>query len=64
MEVTVEAQIPPCSGHVVALIGSLAWELPYATHVALKSKKKKKKRKRNSLPVLSWLREFTTMVWV
>ena len=27
------------------LVQSLAWELPYALHVALKSKKKKKKGK-------------------
>ena len=29
-----------------ALIGSLAWELPYATGADLKKKKKKKKKKR------------------
>ena len=32
-----------CRPEAVALTQSLAWELPYATGVALKSKKKKKK---------------------
>ena len=32
----------------VALICPLAWEPPYATNVALKSKKKKKERKKES----------------
>ena len=31
-----------CRPATVALIGPLAWEPPYATSVALKSKKKKK----------------------
>ena len=34
-----------CSLAAVALIGPLAWELPYATGVALKSKKRKEGRK-------------------
>ena len=31
------------------MIQPLAWELPYATNMALKKKKKKKKKKRNFL---------------
>ena len=32
-----------CRPAAVALIGPLAWESPYAMHVALKKKKKKKR---------------------
>ena len=35
-----------CRPVAVALIRPLAWELPYATGVVLKSKKKKKKKKK------------------
>ena len=35
-----------CRPAAVALIRPLAWELPYATGTALKSKKKKKKKKK------------------
>ena len=35
-----------CRPAAVAPIGPLAWKLPYAMHVALKSKKKKKKKKK------------------
>ena len=35
-----------CRLAAVALIGPLAWELPYAVGMALKSKKKKKKKKK------------------
>ena len=35
-----------CRLAAVALIQSLAWELPYAANAALKSKKKKKERER------------------
>ena len=37
---------PWCRLAAAALIGPLAWELPYATGAALKSKKKKKKKRR------------------
>ena len=37
-----------CRPAAVALIPPVAWELPYAADVALKSKKKKKKKKKNS----------------
>ena len=33
-----------CRLAAVALIGPLAWEFPYATGAAIKSKKKKKKK--------------------
>ena len=35
-----------CRPTAIALIGSLAWEPPYATGVALEKKKKKKERKK------------------
>ena len=35
-----------CRLAAVALIGPLAWEIPYDAGVALKSKKKKKKKKK------------------
>ena len=37
----------------VASIGPLAWETPYATNVALKSKKKKKKRREKDIQEFS-----------
>ena len=37
-----------CRAAAVALIQSLAWELPHAMGEALKSKKKKKKKKRQN----------------
>ena len=33
-------------------IGPLAWELPYATGAALKSKKKKKKKEKKTVAVI------------
>ena len=38
-----------------ALIGPLAWELPYATGVALKSKKKRKKERKEKSGQLSYI---------
>ena len=39
-----------CRAAAEALIRPLAWEPPYATSMALKSKKRKKKKKKRNLP--------------
>ena len=42
-----------CRPAAAALIGPLAWEAPYATHVALR-RKRKKKMLAGTEPILTW----------
>ena len=49
MRLTSHVAVAVCTPAVVAPIGPLAWELPYATGAALKSMKKKKAKLSNPL---------------
>ena len=43
-----------CGLAAAALIGTLAWELPYAVGVALRRQKKKKKKKKKRKEKWAW----------
>ena len=43
-----------CRSAAVALIGPLAWELPYAMGAALKNKQTNKQQKKTAKPTNTW----------